>query len=62
MTDTTEIAALRAQLKRVQQHRNNVVEALGIALEALRDPNRAIPISRLCIATWGACFGPNTKP
>ena len=36
MTDTTEIAALRAQLKRVQQHRNNVVEALGIALEALR--------------------------
>ena len=36
MTDTTEIAALRAQLTRVQQHRNNVVEALGIALEALR--------------------------
>ena len=36
MSDTTEIAALRAQLTRVQQHRNNVVEALGIALEALR--------------------------
>lgn len=36
MTDMTEIAALRAQLKMVQQHRNSVVEALGIALEALR--------------------------
>lgn len=35
MTDMTEIAALRAKLHMVQRHRNSVVEALGIALEAL---------------------------